>query len=138
MRPILLILAAALVFTGCASTSAAPAQDYGDGALDPMDATPVTYETEPSTLETIGDAMLSVPETAIVWPYKIVSGGLRGIYDGVAGGVEDAPMPVVGVAAAPVTGAVGLLKGVGKGVAMEPYYVGDSNQFVQALAKPWK
>jgi hypothetical protein len=134
MRRYLLGLVAAPLFAGCASM-AAPSSD-GGMRLDPMDATPSTMET-PGFFTQAGEAALSVPETVLWWPYKIVSGALKGAYDGVAGGVQDAPMPLAGIVAAPVTGAMGLLRGVGKGAALDPHYIKNTAMLAQAFGKPW-
>ena len=101
--------------------------------LDPMDATPVTYDYEPSTFAKVGNAVLSVPETIVWWPYKIVSSAVRGGYDGVAGGISDADMPIIGVIASPLTAAAGLVKGTVKGVTRGPAYVGTTEEFGRAV-----
>jgi hypothetical protein len=134
-RTPLLLLAVAPLLAACASAAAPPAPD--EMRLDPMDATPKTMQ-EPSILSKAGETLLAIPENAVWWPYKIVSGGLKGAYDGIAGGMNDAPMPILGVVASPVTGAMGLVKGVANGAAMGPYLIKDSAQFGRALDQPWR
>ena len=85
----------------------------------------------------MGNAILSVPENAIWWPYKLVSSALRGGYDGVADGVEQAPMPVVGVVASPLTGAAGIVNGVFHGVTRGPAWVGNTSELGSAIGRSW-
>jgi hypothetical protein len=133
MRRVILLLAAAASASGCVAMGGP-----GGGSLDPMDATPRVYDYEPSTFTRVGNAMLSVPETVVWWPYKIVSSSVRGTYDGVAGGVSQAPVPILGLVAAPLTAAAGLVNGTVAGVTRGPHYVGTTDEFGQALKKPWK
>lgn len=105
--------------------------------LDPMDATPRVYDYEPSTAAKVGEAVLSVPETAIWWPYKIVTSAVRGGYDGVAGGVEKAPMPIVGVLLSPVTAGAGIVNGAVRGVTRGPAYIGSTGEFGRSLGSTW-
>jgi len=140
MRLALLLAAAALAGAGCASTEGTTqgGGDYGL-PLDPMDATPrTTADTSSGFFESAGETILAVPETVLWWPYKVVSGALRGGYDGVADGIGDAPMPAVGVVASPVTGALGILKGIGKGLSQGPAIVRSSGEFGRALGAPWR
>ena len=132
MGRLFLLICAVLAVSGCAVLRPP------EGGYDPMDATPRTYDSEaaPSTLETVGEAVLSVPETVVWWPYKIVSSALRGGYDGVVDGVDRAPVPAVGVVASPLTAAGGVLKGTLKGVARGPAYIGSTGEFGQALGQP--
>jgi hypothetical protein len=102
-----------------------------------MDATPKVYDFEPSTFTKVGNAVLSVPETAVWWPYKIVSSTLRGGYDGVTGGFSKAPVPALGLVAAPLTAAAGIVNGTVNGVTRGPAYVGSTDEFGQVLKKPW-
>lgn len=131
MRRLCLLAVAALAATGCSSMRAP------EDPLEPMSERPRLFIDQPSTLERIGEGVLSVPETALWWPYKVVSSALRGGYDGVAGGVEKAPMPVVGVLASPLTAAAGVVNGAVKGVSRGPAYVGTLRQFGGVLGQPW-
>jgi hypothetical protein len=126
------LLLAVLACAGCHSMRA-PSPE----GLDPMDATPHSYDYEPSTFSKVGNAVLSVPETVVWWPYKIVSSAFRGGYDGVAGGVSKGGMPIVGVLTSPITAAAGIVKGTVKGVTRGPAYVGSTEEFGQNLGKPW-
>jgi len=103
-----------------------------------MDATPKVYDYSKNPFATAGEAILSVPETVIWWPYKIISSTVRGTYDGVAGGVDRAPMPIIGVLAAPLSGAAGALNGTVKGVTRGPAYIGNTGEFGRSLGQPWK
>jgi len=132
MNRLVLLVLAVLACSGCRSMQA-PSPE----GLDPMDATPRTYDYEPSTLTKVGNAVLSVPETVLWWPYKIVSSAVRGGYDGVAGGVEKADMPIIGVLASPLTAAAGVVNGTVKGITRGPAYVGDTAEFGRNLGKPW-
>ena len=131
MRRLSLLLLAVLASAGCSSFRAPEPE-----GLDPMDATPRTYDYEKGTLATVGDAVLSVPETAIWWPYKIVTSALRGGYDGVAGGVEKADMPVIGVLASPLTAGAGIVNGALRGVVRGPAYVGSTGEFGRVVGLP--
>ncbi len=128
----LLILAApvlvAPVLTGCA-TAAAPGPE--GSTYSP------THPDRPSTFSRVGNAVLSVPETVVWWPYKIVTSAVRGGYDGAAGGIEKAPMPFVGVLASPLTAGVGVVHGALKGAVRGPAYVGSAAEFGKALGQPW-
>jgi hypothetical protein len=129
-------LAAVLVAgaaSGCASFGPVP-----DAGVDPMMVGPAAAPAaKPSTLGSIGNAVLSVPETAIWWPYKIVGSAARGTWDGVAGGVERSGNPVAGVIVSPFTATAGLLKGTAKGVTRGPHYVKDTATFGKSLKEPW-
>jgi hypothetical protein len=133
MRRLLIAAVCAFALTGCASF-APPPQD----GLDPMDATPKVYDYSKNPFATAGEVILSVPETVVWWPYKIVSSSVRGAYDGIAGGVDRAPMPIVGVIAAPLTGAAGILNGTVKGVTRGPAYIDSTGEFGRSLGQPWK
>jgi hypothetical protein len=137
MRRFALLLALAASASGCVSFTGLGGTYAGGGGLDPMDATPQAYNFQPSTLTKVGNAVLSVPETVVWWPYKIVSSTLRGGYDGVAGGLSNAPVPALGVVAAPFTAAAGLVNGTVSGVTRGPAYVGTTEEFTKALKKPW-
>jgi hypothetical protein len=129
------LLLVATLAGGCAST--------GQGTLYPA-AGPMPEGTRgakvvpKSTGMKILDGALSVPETVVWWPYKIVGGAIHGIGDGVSGGVKDAPMPFLGVLASPLTGVWGGVKGLARGATLEPFYVGTTEEFGSALAKPFK
>jgi len=126
-------LAAASLAAGCSSMRAPEPE-----GLDPDDATPKVYDLSgPSPFATVGNALVSVPETAIWWPYKIATSAVRGGYDAVAGGVEKAPLPIVGIVASPLTAAAGIVHGAVKGVVRGPAYVGSTAQFGQVLGQPW-
>ena len=71
------------------------------------------------------------------WPYKIVSSTIRGGYDGVAGGVTGAPMPILGVVASPLTAAAGAVNGAAHGVARGPAWVGSAAELGGVLGQPW-
>ena len=131
MRRLSLLLLAVLASAGCSSFRAP-----GPEGLDPMDATPKTYDYDQGPVAKVGEAVLSVPETVLWWPYKIVTSALRGGYDGVAGGVEKAPIPLIGVLASPLTAGAGIVSGALRGVARGPAYIGSTGEFGQALAKP--
>jgi hypothetical protein len=106
--------------------------------IDPMDPVPKTYDnTGPGTMSKVGEAVLSVPETVVWWPYKIASSTLRGGYDGVVGGVGKAPVPALGVLLSPVTAAAGVVNGTVKGVGRGPHYIGTTGEFGESLSKPW-
>lgn len=134
------LAAAAVMATGCAApgtTPEAPAvrfQQSDEYANQPASG---GSSGERSTGGRILDGVLSVPETVIWWPYKIVGGTLYGIYDGVADGVEEAPVRILGVAAAPITGTVGALRGFFRGMALDPYYVATTDEFGRVLPKPF-
>ena len=137
LLPLVGILAFAGTLPGCVAMSGS-----GDGTkiIDPMDsqARPYDFQTTPSVLSQVGNAVLSVPETIVWWPYKIGSSALRGGYDGVSGGVTEAPMPIVGVVASPLTAAAGIVNGALTGVTRGPAYVGTTDEFGDNLGKPWK
>jgi hypothetical protein len=137
MRRLLLTLAIAAAAAGCVSAS--PGGPLMDGPfVNPGGDPPTVYpQPKPGALTRVGNAILSVPETVVWWPYKIVSSAARGAYDGVAGGVEKAPMPIVGVLAFPLTGAAGVVNGALSGVGRGPAYVGNTAEFGQALGRPW-
>ena len=118
MRRLLVAIACAFAAGGCTALRPVP-QD----GLDPMDATPKVYDFSKNPFASAGEAVLTVPETAVWWPYKIVSSTIRGGYDGVDGGIDRAPMPVVGVLALPLTGAAGAVNGAVKGVTRGPAYI---------------
>ena len=128
MRRLLAVIAAAAGLAGCAVLGGP-----GNGSIDPMDARPKTYDYEPSTLEKVGSTALAVPATVVWWPYKIVTSAGRGLYDGVAGGVNRAPVPVVGVLFSPVTAAAGAVNGTVRGIGRGPAYVGAGNDIGQAF-----
>ncbi len=133
MRRLFLPLVIAVSAAGCASM-AAP-----EGSIVNPDGTPLKVypEPRPGTLETVGNAVLSVPENLLWWPYKIVTSAIRGGYDGVSDGVSQAPMPVVGVVASPLTGAAGVLNGAFHGLTRGPAWVGSAAELGSALGKPW-
>jgi len=131
----LLLAPLVLLAAGCASAPAA--QDEYGMPLDPMDATPRVYDDGTSPIGTVGEAILSVPETAFMLPYKILASGLRGGYDGVADGIEEAPMPILGVLLSPVTAAGGIVGGAVQGAVREPHYVGSTGEFGRGLGRPW-
>ena len=81
--------------------------------------------------------MLSVPESIVEWPYRIVTSALRGGYDGAAGGIDKAPMPVVGVLLSPVTAGAGVVNGAFHGLTAGPTWVGSVGDFGRALGQPW-
>jgi hypothetical protein len=128
MRNLLLVIAAAAGLAGCASMGGP-----GNGSIDPNDARPRTYDYEPSTLETVGNAALAVPATIVWWPYKIVTSAGRGLYDGVAGGVNRAPVPAVGVLFSPLTAAAGAVNGTFRGIGRGPAYVGGEHPIGEAF-----
>jgi hypothetical protein len=132
MRRLIVLAAAAVAVTGCL----APMAPRDKPGLDPMNATPVTYDYEPSTMTKVGNAALSVPATVLWWPYKIGSSALRGAYDGVVGGVSQAPVPVVGIVAAPLTLAAGAVNGTVKGVGRGPAYL-TPDTVGPNVGKPW-
>ncbi|MCK6481844.1 MAG: hypothetical protein HUU06_02085 [Planctomycetaceae bacterium] len=142
MGRLVLLVLAVLACAGCGAlrgpSTGARAAAYAPEGLDPMDATPRTYDYEPSTFSKIGNAVLSVPETVVWWPYKIVSSAVRGGYDGVAGGIEKSEMPIVGVITSPITAAAGVVNGTFKGVTRGPAYIGNTERFGQALGEPWR
>ena len=133
MRRLLLPLVLAATAAGCAS------MEPGGGTFrNPDGSEPVIYpRPKPSVFTTVGNAVLSVPENAIWWPYKVVSSALRGGFDGVSDGVSQAPMPVVGVVASPLTGAAGIVNGVFHGVTRGPAWVGTTSELGSAFGKPW-
>jgi hypothetical protein len=133
MRRLLIAVACASFASGCVAFRPA-AQD----GLDPMDATPKVYDFSTNPFATAGEAVLTVPETAVWWPYKIVSSSVRGTYDGVAGGLDRAPMPILGVLSAPFTGAAGFLNGTVRGVTRGPAYIKSTGEFGRSLGRPWK
>lgn len=133
MRRLLIAAVCALVASGCASFAPPP-----EGGLDPMDATPKVYDFSTNPFASAGEAVLTVPETVLWWPYKIVSSAFRGGYDGVTGGMERAEMPIFGVLTAPITGAAGLLNGTVKGVTRGPAYIKNTGEFGRSLGRPWK
>ena len=128
MRRLLVVLAAAAGLAGCTAMGG-----RDGGGLDPMDATPKTYDYEPTMLEKVGTTAVAIPATVVWWPYKIVTSAGRGIYDGVTGGVKRAPIPVVGVLFSPVTGAAGAVNGTVKGIGRGPAYVGGQNDIGRAF-----
>lgn len=128
MRSLLALIVAATGLAGCAVMGGP-----GNGSLDPMDARPKVYDYEPSTMSKVGSAALAVPATVVWWPYKIVTSAGRGLYDGVAGGVNRAPVPVVGVLFSPVTAAAGVVNGTVKGVTRGPAYVGGEHPIGEAF-----
>lgn len=130
MRGLPLLLLAVVAAAGCSSMRAPPPE-----GLDPMDATPKTYDYDRSPFTTVGETILSVPETAVWWPYKIATSALRGAYDGAAGGIEKAPMPVIGVLLSPVTAGVGAVNGAFHGVAAGPLYVGSTGEFGRVIGQ---
>jgi hypothetical protein len=126
-------LAFAPALAGCVAVSGS-----GGMTIDPMDPAPKTYDDmQPGTVTKVGEAVLSVPETVVWWPYKIASSTLRGGYDGIAGGVSKAPVPVLGVLASPITAAAGVVNGTFTGVGRGPAYIGTAGEFGESLSKPW-
>ena len=112
MGRLLVALALVPALAGCVAVNGTEGSVY-----DPMDAVPKTYDDAgPGTMTKVGEAVLSVPETVVWWPYKIASSTLRGGYDGIAGGLTKAPVPVLGVLASPLTGAAGVVNGTVKSV----------------------
>jgi hypothetical protein len=136
MRRLILLIAAAASFSGCVAMGGS---GEGTSIIDPMDnqAKAYDFQTTPSVFSRVGNAVLSVPETALWWPYKIASSAFRGGYDGVSGGVSRAPMPIVGLVASPLTAVAGMVNGTLAGVARGPAYVGSTDEFGAALGKPW-
>jgi hypothetical protein len=136
MGRLILLIAAAASFSGCVAMGGS---GEGTSIIDPMDhqAQVYDFQTTPSIFSRVGNAVLSVPETAIWWPYKITSSAFRGGYDGVSGGVSHAPMPIVGLVASPITAVAGVLNGALVGVARGPAYVGTTDEFGANLGKPW-
>lgn len=132
MRSLFLLAVAALGSAGCAAVGGPPGV-----RLDPLDASGSNHKPRPSAFSRVGNAVLSVPETAVWWPYKIGTSALRGGYDGMAGGVSRAPMPILGVLAAPLTGAAGIVNGTFHGVGRGPPYVGTTGEFGEALGSTW-
>jgi len=134
MRRLLVAAVCAFAASGCVAFRAPGPVD----GLDPMDATPRVYDFSTSPFRSAGEAILTVPETVVWWPYKIVSSTIRGGYDGVAGGMGRAPMPIVGVIASPITGAAGMVNGTFKGVGRGPAYIKSTGEFGRSLGEPWR
>jgi hypothetical protein len=133
MRRLLMVLVAAAGLAGCTAMGGT-----GDGSLDPMDATPRAYDFEESAFSKVGNALLSVPATAVWWPYKIVTSAGRGAYDGIAGGMQKAPMPIVGLITSPITGAAGVVNGTFRGIGRGPAYVSDTEEMGRAFGSTLK
>ena len=133
MGRLLVALAFAPALAGCVAVNGAEGM-----TIDPMDPVPKTYDSmRPGTMTKVGEAVLSVPETVVWWPYKIASSTLRGGYDGVVGGVSKAPVPALGVLASPLTAVAGVVNGTVTGVGRGPAYIGTVGEFGDSLSKPW-
>jgi hypothetical protein len=138
MRRLLVAAVCAIAASGCTSFRGGPSFSAIEGGLDPMDATPVTYDFSKNPFSSAGEAVLTVPETVVWWPYKIVSSTLRGGYDGVSGGMARAPMPIFGVITSPLTAAAGAVKGTFTGVGRGPAYIRSTKEFGHSLGRPWR
>ena len=138
MRLLLVAAVCAIAASGCTSFRGGPSFSAIEGGLDPMDATPVTYDFSTNPFASAGEAVLTIPETVVWWPYKIVSSTFRGGYDGVSGGMARAPMPIFGVITSPLTGAAGMVKGTFMGVGRGPAYIRSTNEFGRSLGRPWR
>ncbi len=129
-----LALALALPAAGCASTSRGVEVAMVPG--DNLESVDLRAEQRGGAA-IAADVALSIPETAVWWPTKIVGSTVTGLYDGVADGIDDAPLPILGVIASPLTASWGAFKGVFRGIAMDPYYVATTSEFASALGKPF-
>ena len=138
MRRLLVAAVCAFVVSGCTSFRGGPSFSAIESGLDPMDATPRTYDFSTNPFSSAGEAVLTVPETAVWWPYKIVSSTIRGGYDGVSGGFARAPMPIFGVITSPLTAAAGAVNGTVTGVGRGPAYIKSTDEFGRSLGKPWR
>jgi len=133
MRTFAVVLVVALAAAGCA----APAAPYGSGMAPEGMADAAGRATTQGGGTTVGDALLSVPETALWVPYRIVSSVLSGAYRGAADGFTAAPLPLFGVLMSPVTAGIGAVSGAVQGLTRGPWYLGTHGDFSRALGQPW-